>query len=84
MSRQIKITKYEGNTHYNVVIVDSFGQEHHIGYSSVLTEKFNKEVHKKAEKIWSNEVKRKVDLMSKAIKQCIDIDIKNGREPSLD
>ena len=84
MSREIKINKYQGNTHYSIHVVDSFGQEHHIGYSSVLTEKFNEEVHKKAEKIWSNEVKREVDLMGKAIKQCIDIDIKNGITPSLD
>ena len=82
--RQIKINKYQGNTHYSIHVIDSFGQEHHIGYSSVLTEKFNEEINKKAEKIWSNEVKHEVDLMSKAIKQCIDIDIKNGITPSLD
>jgi len=84
MMRQIKITKYQNNTHYSIHVVDSFGQEHHIGYSSVLTEKFNEEVQKKAEKIWSNEVKQEVDLMSKAINNCISIDIKNGRVPSLD
>ena len=32
MSRRIIIDKYEGNTHYNVHVIDSFGQEHHLGY----------------------------------------------------
>ena len=82
--RQIKINKYEGNTHYNVEVVDSYGKEYHIGYSSVLTEKFNEEVHKKAEKIWANEVKPEKDLMAEAIKQCIEIDRKAGIEPNLE
>ena len=43
ISRKIIIDKYQGNTHYTVHVIDSFGQEHHI-----------------------------------------DIDISNGREPSLD
>ena len=84
MSREIKIKKYKGNTHYSVHVVDKYGQEHHVGYSRVLTEKFNEEVHKKAEKIWSNEVKQEVDSMSLAILDCIEIDKKSGRALSLD
>jgi hypothetical protein len=30
--RQIKINKYEGNTHYSVSVIDSYGKEHHLGY----------------------------------------------------
>ena len=37
MSRQIKITKYEGNTHYSVSVTDSYGQEFHVGYYKDLT-----------------------------------------------
>ena len=32
MARKIIIDKYQGNTHYSVHVVDSFGQEHHLGY----------------------------------------------------
>jgi len=84
MSRKIVISKYQGNTHYSVHVYDSFNQEHHIGYSSVLSESFNKEIHKRAEEIWSKEVKKVPSLMSMAIKQCVEIDIKNGMTPSLD
>ena len=31
MTRKIIIDKYQGNTHYNVHVIDSFGQEHHLG-----------------------------------------------------
>ena len=73
MSRQIKITKYEGNTHYNVVIVDSFGQEHHMGYYALPPV-----LDRECEKIWSNEVKREITPMERAIKNCIEIDKKSG------
>jgi len=76
MSREIKVSKYKGNTHYSVHVVDKYGQEHHIGYSRVLTEKFNEEIHKKAEKIWSNETKPKVDLLDGAIRNCIELENK--------
>ena len=79
--RKIIIDKYQGNTHYSVHVIDSFGQEHHLGYFSYS---INEGIEKMAEEIWSNETKKEVDLMSKAIKECIDIDIKNGIEPSLD
>jgi hypothetical protein len=79
MSRQIKITKYEGNTHYNVVIVDSFGQEHHMGWYALPPV-----LDRECEQIWSNEVKNEPTPMEKAIKWCVDNDISKGREPSLD
>ena len=84
MSKKIVIDKYQGNTHYTVHVYDSFGQEHHLGYYTHFDEEDMKELEQSAEEIWSNEVKREVSLLSKAIKNCIDIDIKNGRHPSLD
>jgi hypothetical protein len=30
--KKINITKYKGNTHYNIHVIDSFGQEHHLGF----------------------------------------------------
>ena len=32
MSRKINISKYQGNTLFTVHVVDSYGQEHHLGY----------------------------------------------------
>ena len=81
MSRQIKINKYEGNTHYTVHVVDSFGQEHHIGYYKHL---YTNKLQEKAEEIWSNEVKYEPSLLDKAIAQCVQIDIERGVEPLLD
>ncbi len=82
MMRQIKITKYQGNTHYTVHVYDSYGQEHHLGYLN-LTVKM-KDIERLSEEIWSNEVKNEVSMLDKCIKQCIDIDISNGKVPSLD
>ncbi len=84
MSRQIRITQYEGNTHYSIHVIDSFGQEHHIGYFHKNENPSMIDIEKRAEKIWLNEVKYEPTPMERAIKECIDIDIKNGREPSLD
>ena len=84
MSRKIIIDKYQGNTHYSVKVIDSFGQEYYLGYSNVLSDSFRKETERRAEEIWSNEVKREITPMEKAIKWCVDNDISKGREPSLD
>ena len=81
MSRQIKINKYEGNTHYTVHVVDSFGQEHHIGFYKHL---YTNKLEEKALEIWSNEVKYEPSLLDKAIAQCVQIDIERGVEPLLD
>ena len=84
MSRKIIIDKYQGNTHWSVHVYDSFNQEHHLGYYKLINEDVETVIEHEAEEIWSNETKKEVDLMSKAIKECIDIDIKNGVEPKLD
>ena len=84
MSRQIKINKYQGNTHYTVHVIDSFGQEHHMGYYTHFDEEDMIELEERSEEIWSKEVKYEPTPMEKAIKNCIDIDIQNGRETSLD
>ncbi len=85
MARRIIIDKYQGNTHYNIHVIDSFGQEHHLGYSETLTGPNSYEmIELRAKEIWENETKREITPMEKAIKNCIDIDISNGREPSLD
>jgi hypothetical protein len=34
--KKINITKYIGNTHYNIHVIDSFGQEHHLGFVRVV------------------------------------------------
>ena len=75
MSREIKINKYKGNTHYSVHVVDKYGQEHHIGYYKHL---YTNKLEEKAQEIWSNEVKQEVDLMSLAILNCIELDEKSG------
>ena len=65
MTRKIIIDKYQGNTHYNVHVIDSFGQEHHLGYLDMnLT---IEDVDKLSKEIWLNETKREVDLLSSAI-----------------
>ena len=79
--RQIKINKYEGNTHYSVSVIDSYGKEHHLGYYNNL---YASSIQAQAEEIWANEVKPKVDLMAEAIKECIEIDKKNNVEPNLE
>ena len=75
MSREIKINKYKGNTHYSVHVVDSFNQEHHIGYYKHI---YTNKLEEKAQEIWQNEVKREVSSMDKAIAACIELDKKGG------
>ena len=78
MSRKIKISKYRGNTHYSVYIIDSFGQEHHLGYYNELPHSVLSEIEFKAEEIWENEVKHEPSDMDKAIAACIELDKKGG------
>tara|TARA_R100000995_G_scaffold69792_1_gene38376 strand:+ start:3620 stop:3898 length:279 start_codon:yes stop_codon:yes gene_type:complete len=77
MSRKIIIDKYQGNTNYSVHVIDSFGQEHHLGYLGITFHTFT-EIDVLAEKIWSNEVKQEIDSMSLAISNCIELDKKAG------
>ena len=84
MSRKISINKYEGNTHYSIHVTDSYGTEHHIGYSSKLDNDMLTEIEQQACDIWANEVKPKEDLLGDAIAECIELDKKRGVEPNLD
>jgi len=79
MSRRIIIDKYQGNTHYNVHVIDSFGQEHHLGYYKLVSPiKVMDEIELKAEEIWSNEVKREIDPLSSAIHDLHQHDVERG------
>ena len=94
MGRKIIIDKYEGNTHYSIHVIDSYGTEHHLGY--IHTEEIDEikvnplfknvpnYVRFQAEEIWANEVEPKENLLSNAIGRCIEIDEENGLEPDLD
>tara|TARA_R100001510_G_scaffold53396_1_gene54958 strand:- start:622 stop:894 length:273 start_codon:yes stop_codon:yes gene_type:complete len=75
MSREIKINKYKGNTHYSVRVVDSYGQEHHIGYYKHL---YTNKLEEKAHEIWSNEVKQEPNSMDLAISALIKLDEQSG------
>jgi hypothetical protein len=46
--------KYKGNTHYNIHVIDSFGQEHHLGFERHPQLSY---IERQAEEIWSNETK---------------------------
>jgi hypothetical protein len=78
--KKINITKYKGNTHYNIHVIDSFGQEHHLG-SFKLINLYLPNLERRAEEIWSNETKNVYDdSLDKAIQNCIELDNKAGRE----
>ena len=71
MSRKIKIEKHQGNTHYTVHVIDSYGQTHHVGYYKHI---YTHKLEEKAQEIWSNEVKKEPSLLEKAIAQCVELD----------
>ena len=75
--KKINITKYRGNTHYNIHVIDSFGQEHHLGFcrSYIIDD-----IERQDEEIWSNETKNVYDSLDKAIQNCIELDNKAGIE----
>ena len=70
--RDYSITKYKGNTHYSVRVIDSFGQVHANFFRT--TEECNKYVHE----VWENEVEKPENLLGKAIAECIEIDKRSG------
>jgi hypothetical protein len=76
--RSYNIIKYKNNTHFTVNVVDSYGQE----YSSFF--RTTEECSQYAYEVWQNEVKKPVDLLSKAIANCIEIDKSNNKQPILD
>ena len=83
--RKINISKCEGNTHWSVHVIDSYGTEHHLGYYQRLKGVVNlKNIELMAEEIWKNEVEPKENLLSNAIGRCIEIDEERGVEPNLD
>ena len=82
MSREIKIHKFEDNTHWSVHVIDSYGKEHHLGYWKHLEN--HDLIYAKASNIWANEVKPEEDLLGNAIAECIQSDKDRGVEPSLD
>ena len=82
MSREIKIHKFEDNTHWSVHVIDSYGKEHHLGYFEHLED--HDLIYTKASNIWANEVKPEKDLLGNAIAECIQSDIDRCVEPSLD
>jgi len=75
MSREIKVSKHKGNTHYTVRVVDSYGQEHHIGYYKHI---YTNKLEEKAMEIWSNEVEQEENLLGKAILNCKELDKNNN------
>ena len=77
-NRKITINKHQSNTHYSVHVIDSFGQEHHLGYYKHLTGVNQSIIERGAEEIWENEVKPEKDLLGSAIHECHQIDKNNG------
>ena len=76
--RDYNITKYKGNTHYTVNVTDSYGQEHTSFFRT------RQECGEYVYEVWTNEVKQPEDLLSKAIANCVKLDINRGIEPKLD
>jgi hypothetical protein len=76
--RKITINKYEGNTHFTVHVIDSFNQEHHLGYYTHFDEEDIKELEQSAQEIWSNEVKKEYDSLGNAIHELHQIDKSSG------
>jgi len=81
--RDYNIKKYEGNTHYSVNVIDSYGREKGSFFRTKT------ECYKFIYEVWDNEVPKtdkelQEELLSSAISNCIKIDKKSGIEPSLD
>ena len=88
MSRKIVIDKYINNTVYSVSVFDSYGTEHHLGYIDVedvdILRIHDRSIASHAHEIWENEVEPEENLLGNAIGEMIEIDRKNGIEPTLD
>ena len=81
--RDYSITKYKGNTHYTVNVVDSYGREKGSFFREL------QDCYDFVYKVWESEKpftdeEIQQELLSKAIANCIEIDKKNGLEPNLD
>ena len=78
--RDYNITKYKGNTHYQVYVTDSYGREK----GNFFTElqkcyDFVYKVWEQEQPLTDKEIQS--NLLNNAISNCIKIDIKNGKKP---
>ena len=81
--KDYNITKYKGNTHYQVYVVDSYGREKGGFFKTeVECHKFVYEVWNKEQPLTDKEIEQ--NLLNSAISNCVKLDIKNGKEPLLD
>ena len=81
--RDYKITKYPGNTHYSVNVIDSYGRERSSFFRKIY------ESYEFIYDVWDNEVPKtkqelQEELLGNAIANCIKIDKTNGLTPKLD
>tara|TARA_R110000824_G_scaffold227597_2_gene415424 strand:- start:319 stop:567 length:249 start_codon:yes stop_codon:yes gene_type:complete len=81
--RDCNIKKYEGNTHYSVNVIDSYGREKGNFFKTL------DECYEFVYDVWSNEVPKtdkelQEDLLSSAISNCIEIDKQNNINLNLD
>ena len=81
--RDYNIKKYEGNTHYSVNVIDSYGREKGSFFRTKT------ECYKFIYEVWDNEVPKtdkelQEELLSSAISNCIKIDKSNNINLNLD
>ena len=81
--RDYNIKKYEGNTHYSVNVIDSYGREKSNFFRTL------DECYEYVYEVWENEVPKtkqelQEELLSGAISNCIKLDKTNGLTPKLD
>ena len=81
--RDYNIKKYKGNTHYSVNVIDSYGREKGNFFTTL------DECYEFVYDVWKHEVPKteeelQQELLGSAISNCIEIDKKSGRTPSLD
>ena len=81
--RDYNIKKYNGNTHYSVNVIDSYGREKGNFFRTL------DECYEFVYDVWSNEVPKtdkelQEELLSSAISNCIKLDETNGLTPKLD
>ena len=81
--RDYKIIKYMNNTHYTVNVTDSYGRQKSSFFRTI------EECHQYVYEVWANEVPKtkqelQDELLSRAIAECVELDINRGVEPKLD
>ena len=83
MRRDYNITKYKNNTHYTVNVTDSYGRQKGNFFREL------QDCYDFIYSVWEQEIpltdkEIEQDLLGKAIKNCIELDIERGVEPYLD